>query len=126
MLRSKKWIIATILIIGVLWIVFLKYNKIEITPIEIQRSFLDDLAWKLAACESSQVPDIKILDSNNEYSFGMLQFQQKTFDYFGEKCGLDHNDIYSYEQQRDIFKCMYQMGIVKTHWKICSNKLNIQ
>ena len=99
-------------------------NQITITQTEAENWRLDELAWKYAACESGHVPDIKKLDSNNKFSYGMLQFQEDTFNEWGKVCGLPHSDLESYEQARDIFKCMYKRGVVKDHWKICFKKLN--
>ena len=84
---------------------------------------LDALAWKLAACESSQVPDIKILDKNNEYSYGFLQVQQKTWDWGCKRFNLECTDIFDYVQQRELFKAFHRSGEWQKHWVICSQRI---
>lgn len=49
---------------------------------------LSPLIDKLAMCESGGRTDIKILDSNNLYSYGVLQFQEDTFIRYTKKYNL--------------------------------------
>ena len=58
---------------------------------------------KLAEIESGLDPNIKVLDTNNRYSIGLLNFQQST--YTGlcvERYGID-KDIYSVENQIECY-----------------------
>lgn len=45
-----------------------------------------NLIYSLAKCESGRRPNIKVLDINDRYSFGLLQFQRATFN---ELCNGD-------------------------------------
>ncbi len=51
------------------------YEPVETSKVDTLSPLID----KLAMCESSGRTDIKILDSNNKYSYGLLQFQEDTF-----------------------------------------------
>jgi hypothetical protein len=82
---------------------------------------IDEVIDKLAKCESNQVPDVVIIDSNGLQSLGWLQFQRTTFDYYGEKYGLPHNDILSPAQQIPIARAMLQDGLWKA-WYVCLKK----
>ena len=91
-------------------------------PLPIQNPIpldpLDLVIDKLATCESSQIPDVIVIDTNGYKSYGWLQFQQRTFDYFGEKYGLPHDDIMSPAQQIPIAKAMLKNGLWKA-WYNC-------
>lgn len=75
----------------------------------------------LSFCESGQKEQIKVLDTNGKYSYGLLMFQRGTFDFFGEKYGLQHDDIYSRKQQLEIAKRMIEDGLIY-HWRNCAKK----
>ena len=96
----------------------------EQPKIENVEDQLDILIGKLATCESGQIPDMKVLDSNNKFSYGWLQFQKATFDGFGEQYGLPHDDILSPAQQIPIAKKMIENGLW-FHWKICGEKVGL-
>ena len=90
-------------------------------PVYVQPVFdkwdvvLDKLSW----CESRQVADVIIVDSNGYNSYGFLQFQRRTFDYFGDKYGLPHDDILSPAQQYPIARAMFEDGLGPLHWVNC-------
>lgn len=69
-------------------------------------------------CESRQ-RDVTILDSNNQYSIGWLQFQTASFTYFGEKFGVEHSNIHSREQQETLARIMLNAGLER-NWYTCS------
>ncbi len=69
-------------------------------------------------CESRQ-RDVTILDSNNRYSIGWLQFQTASFNWFGKKFKLPHSDIHSREQQETLARAMLNAGL-SYNWKICN------
>ena len=48
----------------------------------------DKVLERLGACESGNSPDKVILDTNGLYSYGLLQFQLKTFMSYGVKYGI--------------------------------------
>lgn len=74
----------------------------------------------METCESNQ-RDITILDSNNKYSHGWLQFQTASFHYFGKKFGLEHSDIHSREQQEALARAMLNAGL-SNNWKTCARR----
>lgn len=82
---------------------------------------ISDILEKLAMCESSN-------DSQafNRYdpvtsSYGLYQFKLETFNHFGKRYGLKHNDIMNPEQQKAIASRMLSEGRWK-HWYNCLNK----
>lgn len=86
---------------------------------------ISDIINRLAKCESGSREDIKILDVNNEFSYGYLMFQKKTFDKFGSEFNLPHTDIMSKSQQVEIAKEMIRSGLFY-HWKNCWTKLGLE
>ena len=80
------------------------------------------IAWieALSICENPTATP-RILDTNNRYSYGKLMFQKTTFDMYGEKYGLPHDDIYSDEQQELIALNMLNDGLWR-HWRTCAKK----
>lgn len=89
--------------------------------------FTDDtgakrLAWiqELHLCENrGDIP--RILDSNGRYSYGYVMFQRSTFDAYGEKYDLPHDDIYDDDQQAMIAMYMLNDGLWR-HWLTCAKK----
>ena len=77
---------------------------------------------RLILCESSGKRLIKVLDKNSRYSYSSLMFQRETFDSFGEKYGLPHNDIYSRGEQIAIAKRMLEEPNGWKNWYRCSVK----
>lgn len=75
-------------------------------------SDIDVWLAKLIFQESSGKHNIKVLDVNNKYSYGCLQFQEGTFRSYGLKYGLISKDtptesrIYDCELQKQIAKLM--------------------
>jgi len=75
---------------------------------------------KLAFCESGNDP--KAIGDKGKAK-GIFQFHQETFDIFGEKFNLPHDNIWSVEQQKDIaFEMLLNGG--QNHWANCSQKIN--
>lgn len=52
-------------------------------------NILDDLSY----CESTNNPTVVILDSNNEYSYGLFQFQWRTIKYYAVKYNMLSDDL---------------------------------
>ena len=82
------------------------------------------VAWVvlLEQCESHGNEHATVFDTNKRYSRGILQFQDATFNYYGEKYGLPHDDIYSKDQQELIALYMLNQGL-DNQWKNCTKKL---
>lgn len=77
----------------------------------------DKLAWidHLATCESGNNPTIKILDTNNFYSYGYVQFQMATW----LANGGVKADIYNKDAQKKVAMKMLDAG--GTHnWYNCN------
>lgn len=72
-----------------------------------ETSPLDLWIEKLAYAESSGQENIRILDSNNRYSYGCLQFQELTFKSFSERYHL-FGDLMDCQLQKQIAKRMIQ------------------
>lgn len=66
---------------------------------------LDSWIEKLVQAESGGREDIVILDVNNKYSHGCLQFQRGTFDSFSARYGIE-GDIMSCDFQKKLAKLM--------------------
>lgn len=99
---------------------------IVISKEEIIDYWLEREAWKMAGCETDQTPDLCITDSNGKRSCGMLQFQDGSFEWLGNKFNLPHDDIKSYEQAKAIYKEARRAGIAQDHWKICFKRLGLK
>lgn len=57
----------------------------------------------LEYCESRGRSDIKILDSNDRYSYGILQFQMDTFLRYGKKYGIIATSTTELEAEKMIY-----------------------
>ena len=92
----------------------------------------DKVLADLAYCESSIRPEIKILDSNKKYSYGLFQFQAQTFLEQGQKYGLIGNMEFA-EIENIINDPLIQLTLTRkmiqdkkySHWLICSNKVGL-
>jgi hypothetical protein len=106
-------------------------NEIKSTTTPLthkQELWLFALEW----CESRGDTNIKIIDSNNKFSYGAFQFQMDTFLMYGKKYGIlseeitpemaENGLIYDYDIQKTIARKMIEDGL-GYHWKICYQKL---
>jgi len=92
----------------------------------------DKVLADLAYCESSIRPDIRILDSNNRYSYGLFQFQAQTFLSQGQLYGLV-GDIELAEVPNIIYDPQLQLALTRkmiqdnkqNNWYNCSKKLGV-
>src|SRR3990167_1763380 len=98
----------------------LEYNQIQSNTVDVLDLYID----KLATCESGQIPDVVIVDTNGLKSYAWLQFQMATFNYYGEKYNLPHDDILDPGQQIKIAKRMIEDGGWK-HWYICGKRIGL-
>lgn len=84
----------------------------------------------LHQCESGGKDDITVLDSNNKYSYGGLQFQLATFMGMGKLYGILPLELTDKEGLLLIHNFYIQKGIAKAmlddggdyHWKNCRDK----
>jgi len=105
--------------------------SILIVPTVVGASEKDDWIEKLAKCESRGRSHITILDSNNKYSYGLLQFQLDTFISFGKKYEILPDEftrkeslllIHNPNVQKAIAKEMLDDGL-SGHWRNCVRKI---
>lgn len=73
---------------------------------------------QLAECESGNNPKAINPNDPDTPSFGLLQFKQGTFEIFGKKYNLPHDDIMNPEQQIAIAEKMLENNLW-THWFNC-------
>ena len=89
-----------------------------VTAIDYQEIWID----KLSVCESGASTTIKILDTNNYYSYGLLMFQMKTWLSYGKPFGATKENIYDEQLQRKVARSMLDAG-GQGHWYHCSNRI---
>lgn len=86
---------------------------------------------KLEDCESSGRYNIVVMDTNNKYSYGGLQFQLDTFYGFGLKYGFFPKELTKEEARLLIHIESLQKAIAREmledgydyHWKNCRDKV---
>ena len=83
-----------------------------------QLPHLQDWIHELEQCESGGRPDIKILNANKEYSYGILQFQMRTWLFYGKEFGATEENIYDPLLQEQVAEKMLDAG-ESLHWKAC-------
>ena len=97
------------------------------TPLD---ALLDDLAY----CESRNRPEIKIVDTNGYYSYGMFQFQLATWNYYIEKYDiLPEAEVYEYKNliqdgdfQRHVAKTILtNEPMAYRNWWTCSKIIGL-
>ena len=105
--------------------------SILIVPFIVSASDKDDWIEKLSMCESRGRSHITILDSNNKYSYGELQFQLDTFIYYGKKYEILPKEftrkeslllIHNSGVQKAIAREMLDDGL-SGHWLNCVRKI---
>lgn len=88
----------------------------------------------LSVCESNNREGIRILDTNNEYSYGLLQFQEQTFTSFSVAYNLFpntelqelHNLLYDGYSQKVLAREMILRDYDNwKHWKNCVKKIGL-
>lgn len=107
-------------------------TEIHVQEVKQQEVVLDYFVDRLAMCESENRENIKTLDSNNKYSYGIVQFQEDTwknalrkYGYFPEAEDSElMNHIYDGKLQKEVAKKMIQDGGWR-HWKNCATKIGI-
>jgi hypothetical protein len=94
---------------------------------------ISNILLKLSSCESGNRSNIKVLDSNGKYSYGLYQFQLATFWGFGRKYDIlpediefqeSENLIYDRDVQTEVATRMIEEGLLSFHWKMCYHKMD--
>lgn len=75
------------------------------SPKEMYDTAMEQWLDRLQFDESRTNPLLVILDSNNKYSYGCLQFQMETWEYYSRKYGI-MTEIMDCQSQRDLAKLM--------------------
>lgn len=91
-------------------------SYVENTDHTVQAYILSPLdLWlnRLVRVESGGKAKIKVLDVNDKFSYGCLQFQMYTFKTYGQKYGLIPTDIQSEELEQSIYDCRLQKRIAR-------------
>ena len=95
---------------------------------------LPDDIYKLCDCESDFNPNVRVLDTNGYYSYGILQFQLYTFINYGKKHGILPKELTENEARILIYNPHVQVAIAKEilkepkgyrHWLNCAIKKGI-
>ena len=76
----------------------------------------------LAQCESGGRDTIKILDSNNKYSYGRLMFQKATWLSYSDEFGTSMENIYNGNLQTTVALYILNDGGWR-HWYNCAKKI---
>lgn len=79
----------------------------------------------LANCESSNRSFIKVLDTNNHYSYGSLQFQMQTWLSYGKLYDLKttEENIYDGDLQKELaYRMINDKKSNWNHWLNCATK----
>ncbi len=75
---------------------------------------------ELHSCENRN-NRIRILDSNDKYSYGYVMFQMDTWLAFGKKFGATRENINDEELQKVVAESMLDKGLWR-HWRRCALK----
>ncbi len=109
-----------------------KVEEVEKPKIEITRQ-QDTYLKALQYCESGGRVNVRIVDSNNKHSTGVLQFQNATFKAKGIQYGVLPKDITNEEVEKLVFNPETQELIAhyilqnepkgESNWYNCTKKL---
>jgi len=105
----------------------------EPVKVEAEVDELGMLIDQLAMCESSGRTDIKILDSNNLHSYGLLQFQEATFIGYTKKYNLRPemedqeimNEIYNGDYQKELARKILEEPSGWKNWFNCGRRIGL-
>ncbi len=112
-------------------------KRVKIQPIPLispNLPIVDPILSRLATCESGNSPDKVILDTNGLKSYGLLQFQLKTFMSYGVKYGILPSNItadqardliMSPELQKELAREMLKNNL-GYHWKNCMKQISLK
>lgn len=107
LIQSVVGAIATV-IIATTSIGSIPLGIVQPASIATQQDKLDVWLNKLIQVESGGKADIKVLDSNNRYSYGVLQFQMATF-----KGYVKQYNLLPYAEDREIENSIYDCDLQK-------------
>ena len=101
---------------------------------EVQKPYMSHIqeVWlhTLEFCESRGMENLKFLDSNDRYSYGILQFQMESFLREGKKYNILDKNITKEEAQKEIYNVGLQEQIAnqmllnggESNWFNCYSK----
>src|SRR3990167_4369006 len=112
-IRQERILAVVAILALVLWLTPYTATYEKSLVVDPMEKILEDLAL----CESSNNPLAINKKESHGISWGLLQFRIDTFNHFGERYGLLHNDIFNIEQQKAIAAEMLKEG--RNHWKNC-------
>src|SRR5690606_29192286 len=95
---------------GFLFIFTARAESPTLTPEQLYEAQLEQWLDRLQFDESRTNPLIVILDTNNKYSYGCLQFQMGTWNHYS-KLYKDDAEIMDCKAQRSVAKSM-----IKDNW----------
>lgn len=81
--KTLKISLATIIFVAL----YPLHQEAEIPISQVREVWAENVVTKLMACESGG-RNVKIVDSNGYYSYGVMQFQKSTWDDFSQKSGI--------------------------------------
>lgn len=116
LLRKKFLIFA--LIIGTSLTINAVGNRFVVENQAATVRTVDKVLEDLAFCESSNNPHAINSKEPHGISWGLYQFSIDTFNHFGERYNLPHDNIFSAKQQKAIVIEMLKEGRTE-HWKKC-------
>ncbi len=94
------------------------------TPVTVKRAVVQRtsaIIEKLIQCESGG-KNVKIIDSNGYYSYGILQFQKATWDGWSEQSGIEGDPMVREDAIR-MAEWAIKNGLL-SHWS-CARKINL-
>lgn len=131
-MKRCKIIFAASILVGSL--VLPSRLNVTATATTYEKDSLDVWIERLILVESGGRADIKILDTNNKYSYGCLQFQEETWKYQMQKFSL-RPYAESQELMNEIYDCSLQKTLAKEmilgdygnwrHWLNSSNVIGL-
>ena len=107
--------IKFVLVLAILAIAISKFGVSRLTYVRAEDSVLthqqEVYIHAIEFCESHGKENIKIMDSNNRYSYGVLMFQVETFLREGKKYGIIDEDTTSKQGEKLIYNVDLQEKI---------------
>lgn len=92
----------------------------EAAPLATIEQF--DWLHELEQCESTGSTTVKVLDTNDKYSYGVLQFQMATWLKYGKDFGTAANNIYDKDLQEQVALSILNAG-GQDNWFVCSKRI---
>lgn len=104
----------------VVWAIPSPVLAVPITPVVPD----PQLEWieQLGNCESMGSTTVKVLDTNNKYSYGLLQFQMATWLKYGKDFGATKDNIFDPDLQKTVARSMLDAGGAN-NWYNCAHSV---